>query len=233
MDYFKAAAEFLEGKKVVTKEEFRTLSKKARAQAFTVSGYSSLKVLEEFLNKLTEAVKEGTTKEQFQEKMNDFLKDGGYDPVNPWKADNIFRTNLQTAYNAGHYMSMTEPEVLAARPFWQYKTAGDGKERPSHALMADRVYPADHRIWDVWYPPNGYKCRCTVVTLSKSQVEKRGLHVWDSLPSNPEVVGRTELVYPDKGFSGNPAKQRWRPDLSHVPPALKKVYQNRTRQKPR
>lgn len=43
--------------------------------------------------------------------------------------------NLQTAYNAGHYKAMTEPEVAKRRPYWQYQTAGDGNVRPAHAAM--------------------------------------------------------------------------------------------------
>ena len=31
----------------------------------------------------------------------------------------IFRTNIQTAYNVGHYEQMTDPGVMKLRPVWQ------------------------------------------------------------------------------------------------------------------
>ena len=104
---FKDAVRFLKGKRALTSEEYRLLDDESRAKAFTVSGYTSLQMLQEFLNCLTKAAEEGTTKEQFLKDMNSFLEEHGYEGMNPWKSDNIFRTNMQTAFNAGHYKSMT------------------------------------------------------------------------------------------------------------------------------
>ncbi len=91
------------------------LSDESRAKAFTVSGYTSLEVLQEFLDLADKAAEEGTTKEQFREDMNRFLEEHGYEGINPWKCDNIFRTNMQTALNAGHYKSMTDETTMEAK----------------------------------------------------------------------------------------------------------------------
>ena len=177
---FKEAVAFLKGKRTLTSEEYKMLSDESRAKAFTVSGYTSLEVLQEFLDCLTKAAEEGTTKEQFLEDMNRFLEEHGYEGINPWKCDNIFRTNMQTALNAGHYKSMTDETTMKLRPYWRYRTAGDGHVRESHAVMEGRVYRADDPIWDVWYPPNGFRCRCMVVSLSKKQVERmRQMASWN------------------------------------------------------
>lgn len=126
---FKEAVAFLKGKRTLTSEEYKMLSDESRAKAFTVSGYTSLEVLQEFLDCLTKAAEEGTTKEQFLEDMNRFLEEHGYEGINPWKCDNIFRTNMQTALNAGHYKSMTDETTMKLRPYWRYRTAGDGHVR--------------------------------------------------------------------------------------------------------
>lgn len=222
---FKNALNFLKGKKALSNDEYKRLSDECRAKAFSVSGYTSLEVLQEFLDQLQKAVEEGDTKEQFRENMNQFLEEKGYEGLNPWKSDNIFRTNLQTAYNAGHYKSMTEPTVKKLRPYWQYQTAGDGQVRDTHAAMEGRVYKADDPIWDIWYPPNGFKCRCTVVSLTPQQVERRGLRVERQAPYEIDYsTGEKKLVYPDKGFSNNPAKIVWHPDMANISPALKRIY---------
>lgn len=195
----------------MNEEEYRLLDDESRAKAFTVSGYTSLQMLQEFLDCLTKAAEEGTTKEQFLKDMNSFLEEHGYEGMNPWKSDNIFRTNMQTAFNAGHYKSMTDETTKKMRPYWQYKTAGDGHVRETHQAMAERVFPADDPIWDVWYPPNGFRCRCMVVSLTRAQVERRGLTVEHEIPYDVDYsTGEIIPAFPDKGFSNNPAKAAWK-----------------------
>lgn len=148
--------------------------------------------------------------------------------INPWKCDNIFRTNMQTALNAGHYKSMTDETTMKLRPYWRYRTAGDGHVRESHAVMEGRVYRADDPIWDVWYPPNGFRCRCMVVSLSKKQVERMGLHVETEAPYDVDYsTGEILTKFPDKGFSNNPAKTVWKPDMTNISPELRKMFRER------
>lgn len=220
---FRAAAEFLSSKEAVPMEVYEQLQKRARDRAFSVSRYTEAEVLNQFLRELVDAIEDGTTGTEFRKRMNDFLERNGYTAASPWHLDVIFRTNLQTAYNAGHYESMQAAKKF--RPYWQYKTAGDGHVRESHAAMQDRVYAADDPIWDVWYPPNGFRCRCTVVSLSKRQVEEKGLTVSNRPPTS---LINNETVFPDKGFSNNPATTPWKPDTSNFDPTLKSVLREKT-----
>lgn len=223
-DYvFRIAAEFLSSREAVPMETYKQLQKEARDRAFSVSRYTSAEVLNQFLRELVDAVEDGTTGAEFRKRMNDFLERNGYTTASPWHLDVIFRTNIQTAYNAGHYVNMQAAKKF--RPYWQYKTAGDGHVRESHAAMHDKVYAADDPIWDVWYPPNGFRCRCTVVSLSRRQVEERGLTVSDRPPTS--LIGN-EPVFPDKGFSNNPATTPWQPDISDFDPTLKSILREKT-----
>ena len=225
---FKEAVKFLKGKKALTSEEYKLLDDESRAKAFTVSGYTSMEVLQEFLNAVQKAAEEGKTKEQFRGSMNHFLEEHGYEGINPWKSDNIFRTNIQTAFNAGHYKSMSDETTKKMRPYWRYRTAGDGHVRDSHAAMEGKVFRADDPIWDVWYPPNGFRCRCMVVSLTKQQVERMGLEVEQDLPYNIDYsTGEILPAFPDKGFSNNPTKSVWKPDTSGLSPPLKKIFTER------
>lgn len=225
---FKEAVNFLKKKQPLSKEEYEALDEASRSKAFTVSGYSSAEVLSTFLDTLEEACEQGQTKKQFMDNMNSWLQDHGYDTVNPWKSDTIFRTNMQTAFNAGHYKSMTDPGTMKLRPYWMYMTAGDNDVRAAHAAMHERVYRADDPIWDVWYPPNGFRCRCTVVSLTKGQVERRGLRVMDKPPYKVDFeTGEIVTDMPDKGFSNNPAKEVWKPDTSSLRPEVRSVYETK------
>lgn len=225
---FTAAVKFLAGKKPLPKEDYEKLDTWSRARAFTVAGYGSAELLQAFLDTLQKAAEEGTTMEQFRRDMNTFLEDRGYAGMNRWKSDNIFRTNVQTAFNAGHYLSMSRPATKKLRPFWRYRTAGDKEVRESHAAMEGRIFRADDPIWDIWYPPNGFKCRCSVVSLTKQAAERLGIPVDDKAPYEVDYgTGEIRMVMPDKGFSGNPAKGMWEPDLSGISPALRKAYRSR------
>ena len=87
---------------------------------------------------------------------------------------------------------------------------------------------ADDPIWNIWYPPNGYRCRCSVISLTKKQVERSGEPVSRELPYDVDYsTGEVLYKYPDKGFSNNPAKDTWKPDLSGVDPNLKKAFKER------
>lgn len=225
---FRKAVAFLKKKTPLSSDEYRKLSNECRARAFSVSGYTSLEVLQKFLDELTDACEQGRTKVEFQDSMNDFLSRNGYEGINPFHADVIFRTNIQTAYNAGHYKSMTDTTVKKLRPYWKYVTAGDRDVRDEHALMEGRIYAADDPVWTIWYPPNGFRCRCTVVSLSKTQVERSGREISKGLPYEVDYsTGEILYQYPDKGFSNNPAIHAWKPDLTGMDAGLKKAYRER------
>lgn len=223
---FRSAVEFLKGKTPLPKAEYEALDEEARALAFTVAGYTEAEVLQEFLGSITEAVEQGKTMREFREGMDAWLEGNGYGGLTPDRAELIFRTNVQTAYNAGHYKSMMEAARL--RPYWMYVTAADGRVRDTHAALHGAVYRADDPFWDVWYPPNGYKCRCHVRSYSERQVRERGLQVAKGVPRDVDLeTGEIRMLRPDKGFSGNPAKQRWQPDTSKLSREVRAAYEGR------
>lgn len=215
---FEEAAQYFGSRIPVTPEVFYRIAEEYRHKAFTVTGYTCAGILKEFHAALLEAIEEGSTLREFQERMNQFLEINGYEGVDPTRAENIFRTNLQTAYNVGHYKQLTDPEVLKARPYWQYEAVEDAHTRPSHLAMNGRVYPADHPVWDTWFPPNGFRCRCTVRSLSRRQVEREGLKVEQDMPQD---------VVPDQHFLGNPAKTSWKPDLTGFPESIAEAFKDR------
>lgn len=215
---FQEAVDYFKQRIPVDADTFYAIVEEYRGLAFTVSGYTSAQILNRFYEEILTALEDGVTLSEFRSNMNVFLESEGYEGMDPLQADNIFRTNVQTAYNVGHYQQMTDPGVLEQRPYWQYDAVNDSHTRPSHLAMDGKVYPADHPIWDTWFPPNGFKCRCTVRSLSKRQVERQGLTVETRMPAG---------LYPDPSFDTNPAKVRFQPDLKGFPEPLRKAYRDR------
>ena len=48
-------------------------------------------------DELLAALEGGNSLAEFRENMNDFLEAEGYEGITPYQAENIFRTNIQTA----------------------------------------------------------------------------------------------------------------------------------------
>ncbi len=65
-------------------------------------------------------------------------------------------------------------------PWLQYQTKGDGRVRAEHDRLNGIVLPADDPFWSQYYPPNGWRCRCTVKPMTDAQLEKQNLKPADS-----------------------------------------------------
>ena len=72
-------------------------------------------------------------------------------------------------------------ECKDSRPFWQYSTCKDGLVRPSHAVLHGIIKPWDDPLWKSWFPPNGKKCRCMVVSLSEDEMKLERLEVTNEI----------------------------------------------------
>lgn len=222
---FDEAIEYFKTKVILPPSQYYKIANEYKALAFTVAGYSKAEILKAFYDEIIKAMENGTTMKEFKNNMNDFLANKGYEGITNFQADNIFRTNIQTAYNAGHYKQMTDPTVMKLRPYWKYVAVDDRRTRLAHRGMNGKVFRADNPIWDEWFPPNGYRCRCTVVTLSKRQVEQRGLTVLEKVPKFVEIDGHVVPLLPDHNFDINPGKQEWKPNLKEYPQSMQKAYQ--------
>lgn len=223
---FEEAEKYFGRKIPLTPDQFYQLSEEYMSLAFTVSGYTKVQVVKKFYDELLSAIEDGTTVRTFKDNMNTFLEENGYEGITNFQADNIFRTNIQTAYQVGHYEQMSSPMVKKLRPYWQYNAVNDSHTRPSHLAMDGKVFPADSPVWNTWYPPNGFRCRCSITTLSKRQVEEKGLVVESEVPAAAELQdGRYVNILPDPAFSTNPAKAVFKPNLKGYPEVLKKAYE--------
>jgi len=227
---FEEAIDFFKDKLALTPKEYKALEEEVKVKAFTISGITSLEILNDILKELKKALTDGITMKEFRDSANELLTSKGYEGLTPFQADNIFRTNIQTAYNVGRYKQQTEPAVIKRRPFWRYDAINDKKTRPTHRAMDNTVRAADDPFWDTWYPPNGFRCRCSVQSLGERDLSRMGLKV-QSGPPPPYVKVDTGSgimpLLPDPGFAYNPGKVVWHPDLSKFPEQLQKAYHNR------
>jgi SPP1 gp7 family putative phage head morphogenesis protein len=105
---------------------------------------------------LVKSLEEGKTFQQFAQALRD--GDLDIDTTNKPYLQNVFRTNVQSAYGAGRFRAMTDPDVLEERPYVEYRTVGDARVRESHRALEGKVFDARSDEWHTIAPPNGYNC---------------------------------------------------------------------------
>lgn len=207
------AQAFWRDKVVLGPGEFAKLSVEAKVKAFAVSGIAKGDELATVFAAMQKALDQGTTLAEFKKDCAEIFERRGWTGKRAWRVDNIFRTNIQTAYNIGQYRQLRAAGDLF--PYWQYSAVNDSRTRPTHRAMGGRVWPADHPIWDIWFPPNGYRCRCSVIGITRRQAERRGSIIETDDPTNgliepiDPVTGNrmpARQLIPDTGFAHNPGK---------------------------
>ena len=188
---FTEAIDWAKGRVSVLPEYFYgELSARSRSRAHTVSGLASLDQIQGVLDSLNRALEKGETFADWRKSLPPEVLQLG-----KARLDNIFRTNIQTNYNVGRYQQQQANN--RRRPFLMYDAINDGRTRPHHRAMDNFIAPFDDPIWRKWYPPNGFRCRCSTISLSDAQARQRG---WIGAPR--PLPGD---VQPDEGWGYNPA----------------------------
>lgn len=151
---FLEAIEFWKKRLVLASSIYTQLDKEVKKRAFSVAGINNLDELQTVYNAIQESVSHGLPFIEFQDKIADVMEAHGWTYPNNWRVKNIYRTNLQMAYNAGRYKQMAEEN--ATRPYRMYVAIIDEKSRPNHAALDGMVFRYDDPIWEHMKPMNGY-----------------------------------------------------------------------------
>ena len=258
------AIAFFEKKGFVISWDWKEVWKESNTHAFTVAKAMKVDVLADIYNGLLDSLKRGESFEVFLENLKPLLMANGWwgkkEFVNkrtgeisniqlgsPYRLQTIYQTNLQTAYMVGRYKSMRAASAML--PYWEYVAIMDSRTRPSHAALNGRVFRADDPIWNVIYPPNGFRCRCRVTAHTESAKDRGDFDVSDST-GHMTIVDKTwknregkemrvqiqsykdpvtgKIFSPDAGWDYNPGKAAERAQkllndkISGLPDPLKK-----------
>lgn len=178
---FLEALEYAHSKKIVLPDEFYSMDLKTRQMATTVSFLSSLEQIETVIKAVNKSIADGGTFKDFQKLIeeSEIILPKHY-------LDNVFRTNIQSAYGHGRWQQQQRNK--AKRPYLMYSAINDSRVRPSHLALNRIVLPIDHPFWLTHYPPTGFRCRCTCIALTEKQALKYGITPEDQLPEVAEAL---------------------------------------------
>lgn len=173
----------------VPSRRWDSLMRETHAKAFTVAGATKMDLLGDLHNSVIDAIEQGQSIGQFRQAFDGIVEKHGwsYKGNRGWRTRTIYDNNLRTAHMAGRWKQMQRTK--ARRPYLIYMTVADNRVRPEHARWHRYAVSIDNPFWDNWYPPNGWGCRCYVITASESQLKRMGVEVVD-----PPPVKRTRRV---------------------------------------
>ena len=118
----------------------------------------------------------------------------GWTRLNPSHVETVFRNGVMGAYADGRKAQMTQPAVLAARPYWQILGVDDARTRKTHGKAHTKVLPASDPFFDRAGPPFGHACRCRTISRSANDLKRLGL---------TPTIGAALSGLPDEGWDAS------------------------------
>jgi len=237
----KEAVTYLADKFHIPSEGWETVAAETQQRAFTVAQTAGFNVLGDIYDALKRALDEGWTVKQFQDHLEPLLRTKGWwgqavDPatgeiLKTYPGTNrpvrygssarlklIYDTNMTVSYGAGRRYRQQATRGLF--PYWRYLATLDNRTRPAHRALHNRIWPADATIWDHIYPPNGFRCRCTVQAVNRETAMAEGVQatgeiIERNVPVNAagdqvKVKGwrsNGQTFFPDPGWDVAPGKR--------------------------
>ena len=140
------------------------------------------------VEEIERVLRDGGTFRDFASAIRDESITLGIAPADSSYLETVFRTNVQSAYGAGRWTQMNEPDVIAARPYRQWVATMDSRTRPGHAVLDGVVWRHDDPSFANVAAPGGFNCRCAVITLSEEEREEQGLEVSTAVPPGADIA---------------------------------------------
>ncbi len=208
--------------------DYRDVWRNEHASNFVVAKAMRDEVLETIRGALDRALEGGGTLASFMDELEPELKRLGWwgrgmerDPLtgalknvqlgSPRRLRVIFDANMRAAHAAGKWARIER--VKDAFPFLRYVQIQRDTKREEHARYHDLIRPVDDPVWERIYPPNGWRCGCTVQQLSQAMMDRRGMSVTEdfTLKERGVLNKRTGQIEPtalgvDPAWDGNPGK---------------------------
>lgn len=147
--------------------------------------FSGLKTHAQLLEASTFLMDDGKIR-GFDAFANDFNKVNSKYNQNYLEAEYQFA--VSSSQSAGNWAAL-DPD---GRYNLQYRTANDDRVRADHAVLQNITLDKEDSFWLSYYPPNGWRCRCTAVEVRKSKYE-----LSDSVKANEAGDRATTKLGPD------------------------------------
>ncbi len=196
------AVEYLRKRDVLNKVDYDRLSAQLKFRAFTASRISDGALLKRINGELIKNIEAGNGLKDFLGMTKtDVLSKVGLGNAGGWYWETVYRTNVQTAYNAGRMMGYEQDKPLAL----ELVVIDDARTTDYCRQYAGKgfILPYDDPFWKSHIPPFHFNCRTTI----------RAIYDEREIPQQWSSKGAIEE--PAKGFGNNPVvDDSWWKELS-------------------
>lgn len=170
---FKEGIAFFRAKLNLPGERWTDVWKEQHNTAFTVAGAIITSLLGDLRKAVDSSIAEGKSLNWFKREFKNIVKRTGWEHTGDaaWRAGIIYDTNMRQNYNGGRYKQLQNFE------FWRYVHGDSRSPRPAHQANHNKVLPRTSPWWDVWFPQNGWGCKCRVVGETKQSLARKKLQV--------------------------------------------------------
>ena len=203
-----AAIDHFRSKALMTYEAFESDVLANHTKTFTLAGVADIDVIDHVFSELDKAIAIGTDFREFKASCAASLEQAwGGTVANPgWRLETIFRTNVQSAYQAGRYKEAREGQ--SDRPFGLFSDVQDDRESDICGDIGDdirgKAISLDDPIWDKVWPPNHHDCRSDVVTLTEAEANEQGVLDPEDVPDPEDAEVADGFDHPPDEYEPDP-----------------------------
>lgn len=153
---------------------------------FTISRLTRLDLLQSLRDAILKSVEGDLSRTDWMKDAEQLLTDAGWwgtrtlidlatgekvkTTFDPARLRLIFDTNTRQAYATGLWERVERSK--RTHPYVRYITRQDERVRASHREWDNLVLPVEHSFWRQHWPPNGWRCRCRVMSMSQRDYDK-------------------------------------------------------------
>jgi len=163
------AVSYLRSLPVATREEWERLIRAHRGSAFTAAGIEQKAALTALRDLIATSLESGLTPQQFDRAAREVLRNF---QTSAGRLRTLWNTNVATAMARGRKEEMDDPAVRELLPWRLYDAILDARVRANHAALDNGIAPWDWPGWPRYEPPNGYNCRCVLLSIPAARARK-------------------------------------------------------------
>lgn len=175
-------------------EAIEQITEEIRANSFWLKKSLDLEVTERVFKTFKKNLETGGTFKEWIKASEDILARSGL-LNNGYYLETVYRTNMLSQYSIGNYVQ--QMEVVKQFPYWQYISIIDNSTSEICNKLHKKIYKFDDIFWKTYYPPNHFRCRSLVVSLSKEETVG-------------ETISKGSIDIDIGNFSGNPGESYWK-----------------------
>lgn len=158
---------------------WRELSAEEYSRSFAVARTAGYGIVSDIYEAFIASVGGRETEQDFTDRLLPLMRRKG------WLGDErkvaprlklIFDTNLRVARASGRWERIRRTAHVF--PYLRGVTARDERVRhppkseSDHRAFDALILPVEHAFWQRWFPPLGFRCRCSVIQMTRSQLAR-------------------------------------------------------------